>query len=96
MQCYVTQLQKSTTQSGKKRSNTWVLTINNPYGYFRDSCYGWQGCSGSLQQLRLTFPDYEAAQLYAQQHNLVVNKIATPSVAPRRRSYAANFTRYSL
>jgi len=79
------------TQSGKARSQLWVLE-NEPVEAKRpDPLMGWAGSGDTDQQVRLTFPSKEAAVAYAERQGLSYTVVPP---APRRlilQSYADNF-----
>ncbi len=79
------------TQSGKARSERWVLEMEPAEAKRPDSLMGWAGSGDTDQQVRLTFPSSEAAIAYATRHGLTYTMV---SAAPRRlilQSYADNF-----
>lgn len=81
----------SATQSGKYRSQLWILEHEPLEAKRPDPLMGWAGSGDTEQQVRLTFPTLEAAQHYAQRQGLTV-ELVPPS--PHRlilQSYAENF-----
>jgi hypothetical protein len=81
----------SATQSGKARSQVWILEHEPEEARRPDPLMGWAGSGDTEQQVRLTFPTLEAAQAYAARHGLDA-EVVPP--APRRlilQSYAENF-----
>lgn len=79
------------TQSGKARSQVWILEHEPMEAKRADPLMGWAGSGDTDQQIRLRFPTREAAEAYAAHHGLSVT-VMPP--APRRlilQSYADNF-----
>lgn len=79
------------TQSGKARSQIWILEHEPAEAKRPDPLMGWAGSGDTDQQVRLTFPSLEAALGYAKRHSLEV-QVVPP--APKRliiQSYAENF-----
>jgi hypothetical protein len=79
------------TQSGKARSDIWILEPEPSEARRPDPLMGWAGGGETEQQVRLSFPTLEAATAYADRQGLEA-EIVPP--APRRlilQSYAENF-----
>ncbi len=79
------------TQSGKARSQTWILEHEPAEAKRPDPLMGWAGSGDTDQQVRLTFPTLDAALGYAGRHGLDA-QVVPP--APKRliiQSYAENF-----
>lgn len=79
------------TQSGKARSDTWILEPEPSEARRPDPLMGWVGSGDTNAQVRLTFPTLEAAQAYAASAGYEA-EVVQP--APKRliiQSYAENF-----
>jgi hypothetical protein len=79
------------TQSGKARSQAWILEHEPAEPKRPDPLMGWAGSGDTEQQVRLSFPTLEAALAYADRNGLTA-EVVPP--APRRlilQSYAENF-----
>lgn len=79
------------TQSGKARSNQWILEAEPVEGKRPDPLMGWAGSGDTDTQVSLSFTSLDAAIAYAERHGLEV-EIIPP--APKKlilQSYADNF-----
>lgn len=79
------------TQSGRARSQAWILEHEPVEANRPDPLMGWAGSGDTAQQVRLTFPSLEAALGYARRHWLDAQVVAP---VPKRliiQSYAENF-----
>jgi hypothetical protein len=85
------QLGTRATQSGKARSDIWILEPEPSEALRPDPLMGWVGGGDTEAQVRLSFPTLEAAEAYAASAGFEV-EVMRP--APRRliiQSYAENF-----
>ena len=82
---------KNAMQSGRARTDEWVLEFESDRAKRPDPLTGWSGGAATQEQVRLSFPSLEAAKGYAEragiEHHIV------PPAAPKMRlqSYADNF-----
>lgn len=83
---------RTAMQSGKAKTNCWVLEYMQPKARYRDAIMGWNGTSQTLSQVHLPFDCLEDAISYASRHNIEysVAPINKPKLVPK--SYAANFS----
>jgi len=79
------------TQSGKARSQIWILEHEPAEAKRPDPLMGWAGSGDTDQQVRLSFPTLESALAYAQRHGLETQVV--PPAAKRLiiQQYAENF-----
>ena len=82
---------KNAMQSGKARTDEWVLEFESARPKRPDPLTGWSGGAHPQEQVRLTFPSLEAAKAYAERNGVDVHVV--PPTAPRLKlqSYADNF-----
>jgi hypothetical protein len=78
-------------QSGKARTSEWVLEFESARAKRPDPLTGWSGGAETLEQVRLTFPNLEAAKSYAARQGIDVHIV--PPAAPKLKlqAYADNF-----
>ena len=82
---------KSTMQSGKARTDRWVLEFEPAEPQRPDPLTGWAGSGDTRNQLRLGFPTLEAAHAYAAKQGLTATVIPTPTKTLKLQAYADNF-----
>lgn len=82
---------KTAMQSGWGNTRDWILEFEPAAAQAPDPLMGWSGSADTRRQVRLRFPDREAAEAYAQRNGLAYQVL--PVHAPQRkyRSYADNF-----
>ena len=83
---------KTAMQSGRARTNAWVVEFSTAAAQRRDALMGWAGRSDTKEQIRLEFATGEDAVAYAKRHDLSFE------IEPERRrritkkAYADNFS----
>jgi len=82
---------KNAMQSGRYRTDRWVLEFEPAEAKHPDPLTGWAGSGDTREQVRLTFPTAEAAQAYAERAGLAFHVVPTPSRTLKLQSYADNF-----
>ena len=82
---------KNAMQSGKARSDEWVLEFESARRKRPDPLTGWAGGADSQEQVKLTFPSLEAAQAYADRHGVAYHLVPPPKPSLKLQSYADNF-----
>ncbi len=78
-------------QSGKALTDEWILEFEQSEARRADPLMGWTGSGDTQAQVRLTFPDKDAAKTYAQRHGIAARVYATPPKALKLQAYADNF-----
>ena len=83
----------SSTQSGKKRTDYWVLEPLCPKNHVKDDLMGWSGGGDIKNQIKLKFSSINDLERYAKK-----NKISLEIIQPKEKkiiikSYADNFTK---
>ena len=91
MAARIYQKTKHAMQSGKARTDEWVLEFEQSEARFADPLMGWTGTGDTQSQVRLTFPDKDAAQAYAEKYGIVARVHATPPKNLKLQAYADNF-----
>jgi len=86
-------------QSGRNatvsRGHDWVLEFPRQTAAFPDRLMGWQSSSDTARQVKMRFPDKEAAIAYAESCNIAYQVSGPKSRRVKPRAYADNvaFTR---
>lgn len=78
-------------QSGKAKTETWVLEFEQSEARRPDPLMGWTGSGDTQAQVKLTFPDKDAAKAYADKYGISARVHATPAKALKLQAYADNF-----
>jgi len=91
MAARIFQRPKNAMQSGKALTDEWVLEFERSEAQRADPLMGWTGSGDTQAQVRLTFPDEEAARAYAAKHGIAARVYATPPKALKLQAYADNF-----
>lgn len=82
---------KNAMQSGKARTGEWVLEFESSRPKRPDPLTGWSGGADPQEQVRLSFPDREAAMAYAERNGIQYHLVPTTPVKLKLQSYADNF-----
>jgi hypothetical protein len=82
---------KNAMQSGRYRTDRWVLEYEPGEAQVPDPLTGWAGSSDTRNQLRLNFPTAEAATDYARREGLAYHVVAAPERKLKLQTYADNF-----
>ncbi|MEJ7933775.1 ETC complex I subunit [Sphingobium sp. AN558] len=91
MTARIYQIQKNGMQSGKARTDKWVLEYVAAEGKRADPLTGWAGSGDTRQQVKLTFPSQEAARAYADREGITFTIIPTGPKTLKIQAYADNF-----
>jgi len=91
MSARIYQRPKNAMQSGKARTDQWVLEFAPAEAKKPDPLMGWAGSGDMRQQVRLSFPDRAAAEAYAAKYGIAARVHATPPRALKIQAYADNF-----
>lgn len=79
------------TQSGKARSNLWILEAEPTEGKRPDPLMGWAGSGDTATQVILSFQTLEEAQAYAARQGLEAEVVPATPKKLILQSYAENF-----
>ena len=81
----------SATQSGKARSNLWILEAEPAEGKRPDPLMGWAGSGDTSTQVILSFPTLDEARAYAAREGLEAEVVPAAQRRLILQSYAENF-----
>ncbi|MBO9714204.1 ETC complex I subunit [Sphingomonas sp.] len=82
---------KNAMQSGRARTDRWILEYEPAERQRADPLTGWAGSGDTRAQLRLGFPTVEAATAYAEREGIAYHVIAAPTRKLKLQAYADNF-----
>lgn len=82
---------KNAMQSGRARTDSWVLEHEPAEAKHADPLTGWAGSGDTKEQLKLRFPSLAAAKAYADKHGLTASVVAGPERTLKLQAYADNF-----
>lgn len=91
MTARIYQRPKNAMQSGKALTDQWILEFEQSEARRPDPLMGWTGSGDTQAQVRLTFPDKDAARAYAEKYGIPARVHATPPRALKLQAYADNF-----
>ena len=91
MPAKIFQRPKNAMQSGKARTDDWVLEFAQSEARKADPLMGWTGSSDTQAQVSLNFPTKAAALAYAKKHGIAARVHATPQKSLKIQAYADNF-----
>ena len=82
---------KNAMQSGRARSDGWVLEFVPAEAKQPDPLMGWAGSGDMNQQVVLSFVSAAEAEVYAARHGIEARVISTPPRKLKIQAYADNF-----
>ena len=82
---------KNAMQSGRARTDRWVLEYEPGEAQRPDPLTGWAGSADTRNQLRLNFPTLDAATDYARREGLAYHVVPAPTRTLKLQAYADNF-----
>ena len=82
---------KNAMQSGRARTDEWVLEYEPAEAKRPDPLTGWAGSGDTREQLKLAFPTLEAARAYAEKEGLTAHIVAGAERKLKLQAYADNF-----
>mgnify|MGYP003941111115 CR=1 FL=1 len=85
------QLTKNAMQSGRARTDSWMLEYEPTEAKRPDPLTGWAGSGDTRGQIQLTFPSLEAARAYAEREGLTAHVVAGAARTLKLQAYADNF-----
>jgi len=92
MPARIYQRYKNAMQSGRARTDEWVLEFESRRRKRPDPLTGWAGGAETQEQVRLTFPTLEAAAAYAARERIDAHVLpAPPQPKLKIQAYADNF-----
>ena len=90
-QARIYQRPKNAMQSGRARTDRWVLEFEQAAAPHADPLTGWAGSNDTRNQIRLTFPTLEAATAYAKKEGVAYHVVPAPERKLKLQAYADNF-----
>lgn len=82
---------KNAMQSGRARTDMWMLDFAPAEAKQPDPLTGWAGSGDTREQIKLSFPTLAAAQAYAEREGLAFTVIPAPTRTLKLQTYADNF-----
>ncbi|WP_298674206.1 ETC complex I subunit [uncultured Sphingomonas sp.] len=82
---------KNAMQSGKHRTDCWMLEFEPAEAKQPDPLTGWAGSGDTRDQVRMMFPTSAAAIAYAEREGLAFSVTPTPTRTLKLQTYADNF-----
>jgi len=82
---------KNAMQSGRARTDRWVLEFEPAEAKRADPLTGWAGSGDTRGQLNLSFATLEAARAYAEKNGITATVIPAPAGVLKLQAYADNF-----
>lgn len=91
MAARIYQLPKNAMQSGRARTDRWMLEFEPSEAQKPDPLTGWAGSAGTQQQVQLSFANCAAARAYASKYGIAHRIIPAPERKLKLQAYADNF-----
>ena len=91
MAARIFQRSRNAMQSGKARSEEWVLEFESHRPRRADPLMGWSGGADTQEQVTIAFPTLDAARAYAEKYAIPCHIVPPPPKKLRLQSYADNF-----
>ena len=88
MSARIYQRPKNAMQSGRARTDEWVLEFEQSEARKADPLMGWTGSGDTQAQVQLTFPSKDEAKAYAEKYGIVARVHATPAKSLKLQAYA--------
>ena len=85
------QLTKNAMQSGRARTDSWMLEYEPAEPKRPDPLTGWAGSGDTRDQVKLCFPTLDAAKAYAGREGLTAHVVPGPERKLKLQTYADNF-----
>ncbi|WP_448662360.1 ETC complex I subunit [Sphingomonas sp. CJ20] len=82
---------KNAMQSGRARTDSWVLEFESVTPLEADPLTGWNGGGDTTNQVRLSFPSVDAARAYAEREGYAYHVVPAPVRKLKLQAYADNF-----
>ena len=82
---------KNATQSGRARTDQWMLDYLPREATPVDPLTGWNGLADTRAEVRLSFPTLEAAKAYAEKRGIAYHVVPAPQTKLKLQAYADNF-----
>lgn len=82
---------KNAMQSGRSRTDQWVLEFAPAEARRADPLMGWAGSGDTQRQVRLTFASEGDARAYAERCEIAASVVPPPPRRLKLQAYADNF-----
>ncbi|MBW4330177.1 ETC complex I subunit [Stakelama sp. CBK3Z-3] len=82
---------KNAMQSGRARTDRWVVEFEQTSPQEPDPLTGWAGHANTRTQVRMNFPTLEAAKDYAMREGHEFHVVPSPTRTLKLQAYADNF-----
>ena len=82
---------RSAMQSGKGKSQDWVLEYEQDSPRAADPLMGWTSTSDTITQVKLKFASCEEAEAYARRKGIAFSVQPDVAVRTQKKSYSDNF-----
>ena len=89
--CRIYQRLKNAMQSGRARTDSWILEFEPQKREEADPLTGWNGGGDTSNQIRIAFPSLEAAKDYAEREGYAFHVVPAPERKLKLQAYADNF-----
>ncbi|MEB3415332.1 ETC complex I subunit [Alteriqipengyuania sp. WL0013] len=91
MSAIIYQRPQSAMQSGKAKTDQWILEFEQSEARGSDPLMGWTSSGDTQTQVVLKFPSLDAAKAYADKHEIAVRVHQPPKKTLKLQAYADNF-----
>ena len=91
MAARIFQRPKNAMQSGRARTDEWVLEFERSEAQVPDPLMGWAGSGDTQAQVTLTFASIAEASAYADKYGIPARVQPTPPKRLKLQAYADNF-----
>ncbi len=85
------QYPKNAMQSGRAKTQTWMLEFEPAEPKQADPLTGWAGSGDTREQVKLRFPSLDAATDYAKREGIDFHVVPAPERKLKLQAYADNF-----
>lgn len=82
---------KNAMQSGRARTDQWMLELESRNAQQPDPLTGWNGGGDTTSQIGLAFPTLEAAKAHAEREGYAYHVVPAPTRKLKLQAYADNF-----
>ena len=82
---------KNAMQSGRARTDTWILEFEPARAQRPDPLTGWAGGDDTTNQIRIAFPSLDAAKAHAEREGYAYHIVPAPERKLKLQAYADNF-----
>lgn len=82
---------KNAMQSGRARTDRWILEFEARTPQEADPLTGWNGGGDTSNQIRIAFPTLDAAKAHAEREGYAYHVVPAPERTLKLQAYADNF-----